>query len=488
MTGEKDGVSVTTLEDVRRIGAAGLVAQIRERDMPAFGRTVASIGVLTGDDKASASSLAAIILQDAALTTKVLKLANSVYFNPARAHISTVSRALVVLGFDVIAGIAVSLMLIDALLSGGLRERVVSEMGRSFHAAVQARTLAVLHGEANPEEVFISALLARVGEMAFWCFGDEAAQSLDTALATGVKPDVAESEVLGFRLRQISVGLAREWRLGSLLVNTLERGESGGDRESSVILAQQFAVAVESGWSSPQARQAIAKMARHTGRSESELTAVLLENAAAAVKTAATYGAVEAAQMIPAPEAQAEDHLESEEVVGPDPLLQLKILRDLSMLLGGRPSLNDILTLALEGIFRGIGMDRALFALVSADRKKLVGRAALGHGATAFCQAFQFVLDASPGELINAVIVNQQALILRTAFETPLRLDRLIRAGGMTPCMLAPIVIQGRAIGLFYADRVSGGEISEDDGQGFFHFAQQAALGFEHVMARASRP
>ncbi|WP_417068116.1 HDOD domain-containing protein [Niveibacterium terrae] len=480
---------MTTLEDVRRIGAAGLVAQIRERDMPAFGRTVASIGVLTGDDKASASSLAAIILQDAALTTKVLKLANSVYFNPARAHISTVSRALVVLGFDVIASIAVSLMLIDALLSGGLRERVVGEMGRAFHAAVQARTLAVLHGEANPEEVFISALLARVGEMAFWCFGDEAAQSLDTALATGVKPEVAESEVLGFRLRQISVGLAREWRLGSLLVNTLERGESGGDRESSVILAQQFAVAVESGWGSPQARQAIAKMARHTGRPESELTAVLLENAAAAVKTAATYGAVDAARMIPVPEAQAEvQAIEPEEVSGPDPLLQLKILRDLSMLLGGRPSLNDILTLALEGIFRGIGMDRALFALVSADRKKLVGRAALGHGATAFCQAFQFVLDASPGELINAVIVNQQALIIRTAFETPLRLDRLIRAGGMTPCMLAPIVIQGRAIGLFYADRVSGGEISEDDGLGFFHFAQQAALGFEHVMSRVSRP
>lgn len=482
------GDFVTSLEDVRRIGAAGLIAQIRERDMPAFSRTVASIGVLAGDEKASASSLAAIILQDAALTTKVLKLANSVYFNPARSHISTVSRALVVLGFDVVAGIAVSLVLIDSLLSGGVRERVVTEMARSFHAAVQARTLAAMQGVGNPEEVFISALLARVGEMAFWCFGDEAAQSLDTALATGVPAELAESEVLGFRLRQISVGLAREWRLGALLLNTLERGEGGGGSEASVTIAHQFAAAVESGWGSPQARQAIAKMARHAGRSADELMPLLVENAAAAVRAAAAYGVVDAAKQIPTPEpAPAEESVEVEESSGPNPLLQLKILRDLSMLLGGRPSLNDILTLALEGIYRGIGMDRALFALVSADRRKLLGRAALGSGATAFCQAFQFTLDASPGELINSVVGLQQPFVIRNAFEATQRLDRLIRAGGMTPCMLAPIVVQGRAIGLFYADRIAGGEISEEDAQGFFHFAQQAALGFEHVMARASR-
>ena len=49
---------MTTLEDVRRIGAAGLIAQMRERDMPAFGRTVDSIRVLAEDELASASSLA----------------------------------------------------------------------------------------------------------------------------------------------------------------------------------------------------------------------------------------------------------------------------------------------------------------------------------------------------------------------------------------------------------------------------------------------
>lgn len=479
---------MTTLEDVRRIGAAGLIAQMRERDMPAFGRTVDSIRVLAEDELASASSLAAIILQDAALTTKVLKLANSVYFNPSHSHISTVSRALVVLGFDVVANIAVSLVLIDALLHGGVRERVVGEMARAFHAAVQARTLAELRKETNPEEVFISALLARVGEMAFWCFGDEGAAALDAALTRGVPADVAEDDVLGFRLRQISVGLAREWRLGGLLVSTLERGEQGGDRESSVILAYQFAKAAESGWGSLAARKALARMARHVGRPENELIPLLAENAAEAVKAAAAYGAVDAARQIPVPVAQAiNEPLESDEPVGPNPLLQLKILRDLSMLLSGRPSLNDILTLALEGIFRGIGMDRALFALVSADRKLLVGRAALGEGATDFCRAFKFELDACPGELINAVIGRQQSLIIRDAFETPLRLDRLNRAGGLLPLVLAPIVVQGRAIGLFYADRVSGEELSDEDAQGFFHFAQQAALGFEYVMARASR-
>ena len=48
------------------------VKRIRERDMPVFGRTVQEVRVVTEDDMSSASRLSRVILQDAALTTKVL--------------------------------------------------------------------------------------------------------------------------------------------------------------------------------------------------------------------------------------------------------------------------------------------------------------------------------------------------------------------------------------------------------------------------------
>ncbi|MCX9158242.1 HDOD domain-containing protein [Niveibacterium sp. 24ML] len=480
---------MTTLQDVRRLGAQGFVARIRERDMPAFGRTVDSIRQVTNDERASAAALAAIILQDAALTTKVLKLANSAFFNPARAHINTVSRALVVLGFDAVANMALSLILIDALLGGSTRERVITEMARAFHAAVQARTLAMLKADPNPEEVFITALLARVGEMAFWCFGDDAAQALDTALSTGVTQEVAEQNVLGYRLRQITVGLVKDWRLGGLLVSVIEHGERGGDRETGVVLAHSLARQAEAGWDAPSTRLALEQIAKHLDRPLDEILPMITDNAIAAAEAASYYGAHEAAKLIPLPRSPgAKPVIEIDEPSGPNPLLQLKILRDLSMLIAGKPNLNEVLTLALEGVFRGIGMDRALFALLSPDRLHLIGKAGLGKGADALVRAFQFSLDGSPGELVNSVIGRQQSFVVLNAFDAPVRLERLTRAGGVTPFVMAPIVVNGRVIGAFYTDRTkSDAVLSDEDAQGVLHFVQQASLGFEHVLTRAAR-
>ncbi len=100
--------------------------------MPAFARTVDALRRIVGDERASASALAQVILKDAPMTTKVLRLANSAYFNHAHQGINTVSRAIVVLGFDPVAQLALSVALIDALLGGGVRSRVHQEMARSF--------------------------------------------------------------------------------------------------------------------------------------------------------------------------------------------------------------------------------------------------------------------------------------------------------------------------------------------------------------------
>ena len=205
--------------------AAGWVAHIRDSDMPAFGATVASVRQVTDDDRASAQRLAQVILQDAAMTTKVLKLANSALYNPARQTVNTISRAIVVLGFDTVAEMTLGIRLVDTLLTGGVRERVVDGMAHSFHAAVQARGLAVQLGDPRAEEIFIAALLSRVGEMAFWCFGGTTAEELDAALREpSAVADEVQQRVLGFRLRQITSGLVREWRLGALAQSVADGG------------------------------------------------------------------------------------------------------------------------------------------------------------------------------------------------------------------------------------------------------------------------
>ena len=92
-------------------------------------------------------------MRDQAMTTKILRLANSAYFNASRQGVSTISRAIVVLGFDVVADMAVGLALIDGLLKGGVRERVTEEMARCFFAATLARGMARMRRDGRAEEV-----------------------------------------------------------------------------------------------------------------------------------------------------------------------------------------------------------------------------------------------------------------------------------------------------------------------------------------------
>jgi hypothetical protein len=165
----------------------------------------------------------------------------------------------------------------------------------------------------------------------------------------------------------------------------------------------------------------------------------------------------------------------------PDPLLQLKILRDLSMLLATRPSINEVLQLVLEGIYRGLGMSRAVFALQNAERTRVAAKLALGRDAEGFSAHFAFTLDNRPGDIIGTLFARNTPFWLQGAAPEGLRIERLQIVTGQAEGMLAPVRASGRVIGFFYADRTTGNPPDEETWQGFLHFAQQASLCFEYV-------
>lgn len=473
-----------------RLPLARWIARIREQDMPALGATVALIHAITDDEKASTGRVAQVVLQDAAMTAKVLKLANSALFNPSRQPISTISRAVVVLGFNAVVEMAVSIRLVDALLAGGVRKRVIGEMARAFHAAVQARSISALRKDGRSEEVFIAALLSRVGEMAFWCFGETAAQRLDAALdAGGGTPEEAQLAILGFRLRQLSAGLACEWKLGPLLQSVLDGAGRGGAAEQAVALAQRLAIEVENGWDAAPSRRVIAEIAAFTGVPADTLREDLAEIGRDAARIVGYFGAPEVSRQIPQAGPQVEETAEAP-LLEPDPQLQLRILREISGRIAAGASLNEILNLVLEGIYRGVGFDRVLFALLSQNGRQLIGKAALGAGAETLRQRFIFSLDDTPRDLVNEFFRRPGALRLEPDRElSGLRSDRLqLVTGGPLACV-APILVQGRAIGMFYADRLNtAGGIDDESFEAFQLFAQQVSLAVSSVAAGQRKP
>ena len=474
------------------------VALIRDREMPVFGRTARAIGVVTGSESASASALAQIILQDAGMTARVLKLANSAFFNTSRQSISTISRAIVVMGFDLVRDMALSVALVDALLKGGVRQRVAEEMARSFHAAVQARAAALMRHDPAPEEVFIAALLYRLGDMAFWCFSGEVGGTLDAALREpGAVAEAVEEKILGFRLRQLTEGLAREWQLPPMLQAPTQSRADGGFRERGVVLGHALAAAAGEGWDSGRARAAVEDLAEFVGQPVEEVIAVVRRGAGEAARVASAFGANFAAGLIPVPppamqhrpEAPPEMPAEPEVewVPGPDPMLQLKILREISALIATGPKPNDLMQMALEGIVRGIGMERALFALLSPDRRHLVAKIALGAGGEALAARFRFAHEPGQGDLLWDVIEAQRACFGPSADGSAAA--RVRKLAGDAAFMIAPIVVTGRTIGCFYAERGPGAAPPDhEDFLAFQHFAQQAGFGLEHLGGRTPKP
>lgn len=454
------------------------LTHIRDQEMPALGATVALVKSITTDEKASTDKLAQVILQDAAMTAKVLKLANSAYFNPARQNVATISRAIVVLGFDVVAEMAIGIRLVDALLTGGLRQRVIDEMAQSFHAAVLARAIAGIKRDGRHEEVFIATLLSRVGEMAFWAFGGQAAVRLDALLRDeNLSREEAQAIMPGFPLRQLSVGLAREWKLGTLLQSALEEGGRPTPSEQAIRYAGKLALASRQNWSAPDVGKVIDDITRFVAGDREALGALLAEATEEAASVARYFGATEAALHIPRPVSRPIAPEESEESVLPDPMLQLRILREISGRVAAGARLNELVQLVLEGVLRGVGFDRVLFAMLTPNRLQLVGKAGLGPRVEQLKQKFIFTLGGGGDDLFTAFF--RQPRALRVIAEKPpagLRLERLQMISAASAMCLAPVMLQGQIIGLLYAERDQAVEVDDESFEAFQLFVQQLSL------------
>jgi len=172
----------------------------------------------------------------------------------------------------------------------------------------------------------------------------------------------------------------------------------------------------------------------------------------------------------------------------PDPMLQLRILRELAALLDERPNVVLMLEMVLEGLHRGVGMDRALFALLSPDRRLLRAKHAVGVETETLRRAFSFPLS-EPNAIVSALEGGRAVLVDPAEGEGPSLTPELLAVTGGCPFCAAPLRVGRRAIGLLYADRrPSGRPIDAESFASFRQFSQQANLGLAALELHRSPP
>jgi HD-like signal output (HDOD) protein len=461
------------------------VSRFNNQEMPIFSATMLNINGFSRNDRSPTNELTQRILEDVSLTAKVLKLANSVYYKPDQVRINTVHWAVMRLGYNSVKDLCSGSPLVENLLRGEQRERVIRERMKALHAATQARSFAATQFASGIEEVFIAASLLRLGHLAFYCFGEEVADDLETCLSTpGCSRMKAERKVLGFRLDELTAALSKEWKLCDLLQASVEGRQKADFRVPHVLLGHNLAETVESGWDSPQVQRTLQAISNTLNKSIEDVTKLAHANAHKAIQVGRDLGLARHIHVIPVPDQKKED----QEEVAPSPqdasagksvpAQEYELMQELSRLLRkGCLDINLFFSTLLEGIMRGAGVDRVLLAILTPDLSSIVGKYGRGwereevkhfifSRKSSVPHVFEYVLEAQKAVWID---VRKEGESLRLL--TP-EVRSVMPASSF---FVMPIVIKSRAIGLICADRYpSRRELDQESYASFLRIQQLA--------------
>ncbi|HIE32504.1 MAG TPA: HDOD domain-containing protein [Thermodesulfobacteriaceae bacterium] len=181
--------------------------------LPTLPPIVVKLTQMIGDDTVSAPQIAAVIERDQVLTSKVLRLVNSAFFGFPR-RISTVSNAIVLLGFNVIRTLVITASIFEIMQSRdiGLWEH---SLGVAAVSGILAKKLEI----PNPEEVAIAGLLHDLGKVVERASLPEDYKAIQNLVEAGGIPwREAEREILHMDHAEIGGYLLNRWNLPERLI------------------------------------------------------------------------------------------------------------------------------------------------------------------------------------------------------------------------------------------------------------------------------
>lgn len=458
---------------------ASWLKQLSTVQLPVLSEVMKEINAVTQKGDSSAAQLSELILRDAALTSKVLRIANSVYHNRAAENeITTISRAVVQLGFQGIKAISLSVMLVESLLKKDNKTRMLEWMARGFHTAVQAESLIGKVSSEGSEEVFITALMMHVGDMVFWSTKSEYAEELNRRLGDGEasNPELEQS-ILGTTIKDISLGLSKEWCLGPDVDEVLSPGHKPSMRAQAVLLGEKISLAAEKGWDSPEFSDALVEMSLFSGIGLQDARQIIMDRADRAATVAANFGAKKVCQYIPSTIKTAVSAPPPEPVsFSGDPQIQLDVLREMGEMVEKGVGLNTLFQIAVKGIHLGIGFERVALCLVDPKATKMEAKYVLGD-ADQWRDDLKFAVKGEQDNLFAYCLHGRQSVWMRRKYVTGL--EHLVNKKmqnniDVDNCVVSGIFAGNRSIGVLVADRGRKGDaITQEMNESFCHFSQQ---------------
>ena len=229
-----------------------LLRRMRHKsDFPALTAHVLRIQRLANSEVESLNHLSDEILKDVALTQKLLRLVNTAQYRRDGHGVSTISRAVALVGMAGIRNLALSLVLVEHMKDKAHAQRLKEEFLRSLLAGQLAHALGPTARDA--EEASLGAMFYNLGKLLTEYYFPEEADAIRAQLQLAqpapqapagpqpagaarpaaeprLHPDVAADRaagmVLGLGFEALGIGVARHWGLPDTLQRCMRRPET----------------------------------------------------------------------------------------------------------------------------------------------------------------------------------------------------------------------------------------------------------------------
>lgn len=490
-----------------------LLRRMRHKsDFPALSDSVSAINKLTASEQESVGSLSNTILKDYALTNKILRLVNSAFYRQAGGgNISTVSRAVIVLGFDTIRNIAITVLLFEHLQDKGNARELKEAFLRANLAGLLARESCqgpLLRRQG--EEAFICALFHGLGQLlAQYYFPEEVEEVGKLVEFKKLSPHAASTQVLGISFEDLGIGIAKSWGFPSSIVGSMRRLPEGEVRKPNTTeealhhvagfanemceliavtppgqrgkltqrIGQRFRTGLQVG--DQQLQDNMKKAVEDLTEVASILRVNLKQSPFARQAAAYASGAVSdaAAEAALTPHTAAGVDALADTVLGEPPAdagseaplpgeaqtVLAAGIQDISNSLVDEVALNDVLRITLETMYRAMGFRRVLLALRDARSGQMVGRFGLGPDVGELARQFRFPLDGQLHDVFRLAAGRGVDIIIsniddpKIADKVPAWYRERIPAKTF---VLFPLNIKGRPVALIYCDKDRAGSIN----------------------------
>ena len=408
-----------------------------------------------------------------------------------------------ILGFDTVRNIAVSLMLFEHLQNKSQAQQLKDQVIATFFTGLIGRELAIRTKMRDVEEALICAMFHNLGKLLATFYFHEEVTEIEKMVASGTAESRAVLEILGTGYQDLGVGVARTWHFPDKIINSMRelteekvKAPQTDAEKLRVIAGLSKALVGVAGYTDPQQKHQhvqalVGRYGGALGVTDRTLISVVEEsmnefrreasvlevNAQESIflgkvtKWSGTRQSLEGTAggktndmlsdtlkntVLVSENGLAEEADMAGGIPGNAQSVLAAGIQDITSTLVDDYSLNDLLRMILETMYRGMNFSRVVLCIRDAKKNSMHARFGFGKDIGAVIAKFYFPMSGAPN--VFQIALTQALDIHIEDIDAPNIRDRIPQwyrdAMEASSFILFPLVIDKKPVGLLYADRL----------------------------------